>query len=200
MPFEEAGNPYAFRDVSLVSVQREYLGKRTEIYLGQKSYIAHALIHGNGTIQIAKFASIANLINFELGLNGNHSAKRVCTYDTDSFDWERPADLSSFVGAGHIKIGSDVWIGIRSTLKAANPDKPLVIGDGAIIAADSVVVKDVPPYAIVGGNPAKIIKYRFPAEIIEKLLKIKWWDWPDKKIYDNLALLENPAEFVKNFG
>jgi len=67
----------------------------------------------------------------------------------------------------------------------------VTIGDGAVIAANSHVVKDVPPYAIVGGNPAQIIKYRFKPSIIKKLLKIKWWNWSKAKINSNLHLLCN---------
>lgn len=70
----------------------------------------------------------------------------------------------------------------------------VVIGDGAVVGANAVVTKDVPPYSIVAGSPAKIIKYRFSAEIIELLLKIKWWEWPIEKIKANYPLLaEQPS-------
>ena len=72
------------------------------------------------------------------------------------------------------------------------------IGDGAIIGTNSHIVKDIPPYAIAGGNPAKIIKYRFDEEKIKKLLKIKWWDWKPSKVNDNIMLLETDVEgFIK---
>ena len=74
-------------------------------------------------------------------------------------------------------IGNDVWIGAKVTIMDG-----VSIGDGAIVAAGSVVVKDVPPYAIVGGAPAKVIKYRFPEEMIERLLEIKWWNLPDEEL------------------
>lgn len=74
-----------------------------------------------------------------------------------------------------------------------------MIGDGAIIASDSVVVSDVPPFAIVGGNPAKIIKYRFSNDIINKLLKIKWWDWEIEKIQLNFRYFHDPEIFVNHF-
>ena len=81
-------------------------------------------------------------------------------------------------------------------MKCTNPNKPLVIGDGAVVASDSVVVKNVPPYAIVGGNPAKIIKFRFSEEVIESLLRIKWWDWSLDKIHDNFKYFNDIDKFI----
>ena len=84
-------------------------------------------------------------------------------------------------------IGNDVWIGARTIVMDG-----VNIGDGAIIAAGSVVTKDVPAYAIVGGAPAKLIKYRFDEKMINKLLDMKWWNWPDDKITKNIALFHIP--------
>lgn len=97
---------------------------------------------------------------------------------------------------GDINIGNDVWTGMDVTFLPG-----VTIGDGAVIAAGSVVTKDVPPYAIVGGNPAKALKYRFTKKQIKKLLKIKWWDWPLWKVYDNIDLIdsENVDEFIEKF-
>lgn len=78
---------------------------------------------------------------------------------------------------GDIIIGNDVWIGYEAVIMAG-----VHIGDGAIIAARAVVTKDVPPYTIVGGTPAKEIRKRFDAEVIEHLLRLKWWDWPVERI------------------
>ena len=90
-------------------------------------------------------------------------------------------------------IGNDVWIG-QSTIILSG----VTIGDGAIIGANSLVTKDVKPYAVVGGNPAKLIKYRFDEDTIDKLLKIKWWDWSIDKIIHNRHLL-NSDDFEKLF-
>ena len=97
---------------------------------------------------------------------------------------------------GDIVIGNDVWIGSDVHIMSN-----VNIGDGAVIATGAIVTKDVPPYAIVGGNPAKIIKYRFTKKQIKKLLKIKWWDWSIWKVYDNIDLIDGPNvdEFIEKF-
>ena len=82
---------------------------------------------------------------------------------------------------GDVIIGNDVWIGYGATILSG-----VSIGDGAAIGACSLVVKDVPPYAIVAGNPAQVIRYRFDEETIHKLLKIRWWDWPDQRVRENI--------------
>lgn len=87
-------------------------------------------------------------------------------------------------------IGNDVWIGARSTLL-----NNITIGDGAVIGTGSIITKDVPPYAVVVGAN-KIIKYRFPQEIIDKLLIMKWWEWDDQKIRDSYELFKNPLKFI----
>ena len=85
---------------------------------------------------------------------------------------------------GDVHIGNDVWIGYKATIMAG-----VSIGDGAIIAANSTVTKDVAPYAIVGGNPAAEIRRRFSDDMIHKLLEMKWWDWPVEKITKHVQLL-----------
>lgn len=96
---------------------------------------------------------------------------------------------------GPIILGNDVWVGARSTVLSG-----VTIGDGAVVAACSVVTKDVPPYAIVAGNPARVIKYRFSEDTIAGMLKIRWWDWPIEKIKREKAAFDLPAaEFVHRF-
>jgi acetyltransferase-like isoleucine patch superfamily enzyme len=85
---------------------------------------------------------------------------------------------------GDITIRNDVWIGMQALILSN-----ITIGDGAVISARSVVSKDVPPYAVVAGNPAKVIKYRFKEDVIEKLINIAWWNWDDQKVLDNLHLI-----------
>lgn len=95
----------------------------------------------------------------------------------------------------NLVIGNDVWIGYHATILPG----VYRIGDGAIIAAGSIVSKDVPPYAVVAGVPAVIKKYRFSENIIEELLRIKWWDWPEEKIFNNTDVFYAPEEFVEKF-
>lgn len=96
-----------------------------------------------------------------------------------------------------VEIGADVWIGANVFV---NCSKVRSIGCGAVIAAGAVVVEDVPPYAVVAGVPAKIKKYRFSAEEIEILLKVKWWEWSEEKIRDNSDCFEDYQIFFKRFG
>lgn len=93
-----------------------------------------------------------------------------------------------------VEIGNDVWIGMNAVILSG-----VHIGDGAIIGAGAIVTKDVEPYAIVGGVPAKVIRYRFPKEIIDAFLRIKWWDWPLEKIEENMELFYQPELFCKVF-
>ncbi len=135
---------------------------------------------------IGKFCAIARGIN--IIMNGaNH---RMCSVTTYPFNimgngWEKVTpSLTELPYKGDTVIGNDVWIGQNVTIMPG-----IHIGDGAIIAANSVVTKDVPPYHIAGGNPTKIIKKRFNDDLIQHLLSIKWWDWPREKIFENLEVL-----------
>ena len=118
--------------------------------------------------QIGSFCSIADGVTFIMG--GNHFQERDTTYplnlifENDDLPWHEESK-------GPIRVGNDVWIGFGTTILSG-----VTIGDGAIIGAKSVVVKDVPPYALVCGNPAKLIRYRFTEDRIRELLTLKWWD------------------------
>ncbi len=99
--------------------------------------------------------------------------------------WEKTTPtLEELPLKGDTVVGNDVWIGQNVTVMPG-----VHIGDGSIIAANSVVTKNVPPYHIAGGNPCKIIKKRFDDELIDYLLKLKWWDWSEEKIFKNLEVL-----------
>jgi acyl-[acyl carrier protein]--UDP-N-acetylglucosamine O-acyltransferase len=92
-------------------------------------------------------------------------------------------------------IGNDVWIGFRSTVLGG-----ALIGDGAVVAAGSVVFSDVPPFAVVAGNPAQVLRYRFSRKFIERMQRIAWWKWPDEQVRENLEWFYKPiAEFVERF-
>jgi virginiamycin A acetyltransferase len=95
----------------------------------------------------------------------------------------------TYPNKGNTVIGNDVWIGYRATIMPG-----IHVGDGAIIASGALVTKDVPPYSIVGGNPAKEVKRRFSSDIVDILLSLRWWDWPIEKItaYRNVLVSNNP--------
>lgn len=136
---------------------------------------------------IGKFCSIACGAKFLFNA-ANHSLSSVPTYTFPLFFEEWDLDKADVAAAwdnkGDIVIGNDVWIGYESIILAG-----VTIGDGAIIGTRAVVTKDVPPYTIVGGVPAKPIRKRFADETIQYLQKLSWWDWPEEKIKANLGHL-----------
>lgn len=120
--------------------------------------------------------------------------KRLCrTYGKhfDNTDYEN----SPLRDNRAVVIGNDVWIGANVSILPG-----VHIGDGAILAAGAVVTKDVEPYAIVGGVPAKVIKYRFDKKIIDKFLAIKWWEWEIEEIEKNIELFYQPEAFIQTYG
>ncbi|HHB79733.1 MAG TPA: CatB-related O-acetyltransferase [Saprospiraceae bacterium] len=131
---------------------------------------------------IGKFCMIASDVKFIMN-GANHLTNAISAYPFSIFGngWEKAMEGKDFPVKGDINIGNDVWIGYNATIMSG-----VTIGDGAIIATNSTVVKDVEPYSIVGGNPAKEIKKRFSEETINKLLKIQWWNWEIEKITKNV--------------
>lgn len=157
---------------------------------------------GTHVRSIGRFCSI----NVTARVWGNHPLEYVTTHPflcSSSFALNFSAEKTG-VSSGYeceknmeeerITIGNDVWIGANVVILPG-----IKIGDGAVLAAGAVVTRDVDPYAVVGGVPAKVIKYRFSREVIDALLKIKWWDWPISKIQNNCALLYKTEQFVATF-
>lgn len=196
---------YSFSDTTNTIYPRVYTFKNVKAFIrlgiksrinGRGNFPGQLEVFGRGLITFGNFSGISWGSLFELGLNEAHNYSRVSFYSLTNLDWIAPDDFYPKEEPCKILIGNDVWIGRGVILKSNNPDKPLIIGDGAVVASDSVVVKDVPPYAIVGGNPAKIIKYRFPPDVIESLLRIKWWDWSLEKIHDNFQYFNDIEKFI----
>lgn len=135
---------------------------------------------------IGKFCAIAKDVKFIMN-GANHQVSGFSTYPFYIFGngWEKaapnPEDLPF---KGNTCIGNDVWIGYNATIMPG-----VKIGHGAIVASQSVVTKDVPPYAVVGGNPATVIKLRFEQDVIDELVTIAWWDWPIEKITQHLEAI-----------
>lgn len=133
---------------------------------------------------IGKFCAIAAETRFIM--TGDHKLDAISTYPFPIFQegWEKAFNIADLPVKGDIIVGNDVWFGYDSLIKNG-----VTIGDGAIIATRAVVVKDVPPYALVAGNPAKVVKMRFDEATIQRLLKLAWWDWDIDKINRNLDLI-----------
>lgn len=140
-------------------------------------------------LKIGKFCSIACGAKF-LFNSANHTMTSLSTYPFPLFfeEWrlEKKSITKAWDNKGDINIGNDVWIGYEAVILAG-----VTVGDGAVIETRAVVTKDVPPYTIVGGVPAKPIKRRFSDEKIEQLLKMRWWDWSEEKIAGNIKTIQS---------
>ena len=156
--------------------------------LFEKNNVLYHYTINHDKLIIGKFCSIACGAKF-LFNSANHTLSSLSTYPFPLFfeEWnlEKKDVTKSWDNKGNIIIGNDVWIGYEAVILAG-----VTIGDGAIIGTRAVVTKDVPPYTIVGGVPAKPIKKRFSEEIISKLLDIQWWNWSDEKIAKNIKAIQ----------
>lgn len=154
----------------------------------KNNVLYHYPINGDRLI-IGKFCSIACGAKF-LFNSANHSLTSLSTYPFPIFfeEWglERAQVTRAWDHKGDIVIGNDVWIGYEAVILAG-----VTIGDGAIIGTRAVVTKDVPPYTIVGGVPAKPIRKRFPNDTIAALLALRWWDWPEERIAAHLDAIQS---------
>ena len=137
---------------------------------------------------IGRFCSIACGAKF-LFTSANHTMRSLSTYPFPIFFEEWGLDAKNIASAwdnkGDIVVGNDVWIGFEAVILSG-----VTIGDGAIIGARAVVTRDVPPYTIVGGVPAKPIRKRFDEETIAQLERMRWWDWPHERIKRNIAAIQ----------
>jgi acetyltransferase-like isoleucine patch superfamily enzyme len=127
-------------------------------------------------ISIGKYCSIASGATLIAG--GNHLVGSISTYPFTMIDRWAEWDAEP-LAPQHLRIGNDVWVGANATLVG-----DIVIGDGAVIGAGAVVVRDVPPYAVAAGVPARAIKLRFEPDEIETLLSLRWWEWPEEEILE----------------
>lgn len=154
----------------------------------QKNNVLYHYPINEDKLIIGKFCSIACGTKFLMNC-ANHTLHSLSTYTFPLFgeEWENKMNVrDSWDNRGDITIGNDVWIGYEAVIMSG-----VTIGDGAIIGTRAVVTKDVPPYTIVGGSPARVLKKRFSDDIIDKLLKIKWWNWPAEKIARNLEYIQS---------
>jgi len=164
------------------------------VSMGNFSYVSNYSWLDN--VNVGSFCSIGPHV--QIGLGPHPSRIFVSTYPAFYSDYNEGCPLSfrknkifndAVPGTG---IGNDVWIGSNVIIPGG-----IQIGTGAIVATGSIVVKDVPPYAVVGGNPAKIIRYRFSEEQIKALLESEWWDWPFEKIRQHADDFSDVEKFLK---
>jgi len=163
-----------------------------DLTMGHKSYgtIIRRGVHNS--ITVGKYCSIA--VDCVVDGGFSHNVKFVSTYPF-SINVSGCGHLTGHpVWKGDVNIGNDVWIGESCLIMSG-----VNIGDGAVIGARSIVTRDVPPYSIVAGSPAKVIRKRFTESQIETLLNIKWWDWEDSRVFENAHLLmsESIDEFIE---
>ena len=139
----------------------------------------------NGKLKIGRYTSIAHGVTVMLG--GNHRTDWITTYPFAAIGKPQVRHIKDHTTTkGDVAIGSDVWLGRECMIMSG-----VTIGDGAVVAARSVVTKDVEPYTIVGGNPAKAIRKRFDDATIARLLHVQWWSWDDKLINAVLPVLQS---------
>lgn len=134
-------------------------------------------------LTIGRFVSIGPNVTLILG-NHNHSTISTYPFATLREYWPSAPEVDDHFSRGDIIIGNDVWVGANATIMSG-----VHIGDGAVIAAGALITKDVAPYDIVGGQPARVIKARHSPDIVAELLTIEWWDWPDETIDAMLPLI-----------
>lgn len=159
--------------------------KYTKYNIGDYTYGEPNIDDFGSKLVIGKFCSIARGVTIVLG--GEHNTHWISTYPFSAIFQNKKHIEGHPASKGDIVIGNDVWIGTEAIILSG-----VHLGDGAVVAARSVVTKDVPPYAIVGGNPAKVIKYRFDETSIKLLLEKKWWSKPIQEILNDADQLMSP--------
>ena len=147
----------------------------------------------NAQITVGNYSGIARRVTFLCGGPIDHASIHHPTVSNFRFKSHYPnSNYPTGKDKGPIEIGSDCWIGTEAMIFGGT-----TIGHGSIVGARAVVTKDVPPFAIVAGNPAKIIRYRFEQNVIDQLMQIQWWDWPKEKVEQNIDLLADIDMFLE---
>ena len=161
------------------------------ITIGRHSYgVTPQSVHGydaTSVLNVGAFCSIAEEVLFFV--RSNHPTHLPSTFPLEIYVSRTKRSKDDLVSKGPINIGNDVWIGRRAVIMSG-----VTIGNGAVIGACSVVTKDIPPYAIAVGNPAKVVKYRFSQATIDRMQKLQWWTWSDDKIRENMDFFMRPVD------
>ena len=180
----------------LDSLGRHFFDTYTGIPVGKYTY-GYQYLNNNNIESIGAFCSIAE---GQLVIPNDHRMDWITTSPIASlkqFSFTDKDYMSEYISDEDRKvvIGNDVWIGARCIIFEG-----ITIGDGAVIAAGSIIRKDVPPYAVVGGGVDKILKYRFDKDTVNKLLQIQWWNWDDEKIRRNIDLFRDKNNFLERMS
>ena len=191
---KKSESKYGARD----NLARYFVHRYFGIPVGKYTYrFEHLCRRGANLASIGAFCSIAGDVtltreNHPTNYVTSHPAlylKRFGLRGEDRPEWV------SHLREGKVRIGNDVWIGSRALLLPG-----VQVGDGAIVAAGAVVTRSVPDYAVAAGVPARVVRYRFPEETIQALSRIRWWEWPDSKIRDNLDRFIEVEGFCSTFS
>ncbi|MFD2246543.1 CatB-related O-acetyltransferase [Pontibacter ruber] len=174
------------RNPNIIVGDYTYYDDLEDPYNFEKNVLYHFDFIGDKLL-IGKFCAIASGVKFIMN-GGNHETKPVSGYPFQIFGhgWERIAETVAYPMKGDTVVENDVWIGTEAVIIPG-----VRIGNGAIVATKAVVTKDVPDYAVVAGNPATVVKMRFPEAEIQQLLSIAWWNWEVDKITRNLHLIHS---------
>ncbi len=157
----------------------------------------HSYLNSNTLIQkttIGKYTSIGSDVKCGLGKHPTDLVSTHPAFYSNNKEYLTYSDKNYFEEYQNIEIGNDVWIGINAVIMGG-----VKIGDGAIVAAGSIITKDVEPYSIVGGVPAKHIKFRIPENLIDKIKETRWWDKDEEWMAKNFMFFHKPTEFLKLF-
>lgn len=161
------------------------------VRIGRHTYgVEPGLVYGSNdetTLEVGSFCSIAGEVLFMC--RAHHNSASVSTFPFRILLTGEFPVMSDLLPARNIRVGNDVWIGRRAIIMPG-----IHIGDGAVVGSGAIVTRDVPPYAIVGGNPARLIRYRFSEDNIAKLTIIRWWEWSDEKIRSEIDSFYAPIE------
>lgn len=172
------GKGSIIKDCFILAGKELHIGRNTSLW-GPNIDI-HCILN---PVRIGSYCSIAHDVSIQ---EYNHRMDRCSTYffSSNIFNEGMEQDIAS---RGPISIGNDVWIASRVVVGSG-----VTIGDGAVIGANSVVLEEVPPYAIVAGSPARVLRYRFDENVVARLRALKWWDWDDDRISRNRELFLEP--------
>jgi len=196
--FKKKSNSKSLTQEIALGLPKYYLDTRnnpqySEYCIGRFTYGEPTVMNwGEASLEIGSFCSISTNVTILVG--GNHRTDWVTTFPFSAL-WEGYHDITGHPATnGNVIIGNDVWIGTGVTILSG-----VTIEDGAVIGAGSVVTKNVAPYTIVAGNPARLIRKRFDDDLIDKLLKIKWWEWNVERIRENIHLMlsQDIEEFIR---